>query len=57
MISLYGCRKDKYPDPTDDFYVNDFAYALHPYTQECIVSEGERLYEETKDIQASEACK
>jgi uncharacterized protein len=51
MMVLSGCHKNKYPDPTDEFYVNDFAYALHPYTQKAIVNEGERLFEETKDIE------
>jgi len=38
----------KYPRPTNEYYVNDFADALLPGTKYSIVVEGERLYELTE---------
>lgn len=51
LILFSGCTKNEYPDPTNEFYVNDYARAFHPITRSEIVFEGERLYEETKDIE------
>lgn len=51
LLFASACTKKYYPNATNEFYVNDFAYAYHPATSEVIVLEGERLYEETKDIE------
>lgn len=50
IIFLSGCAKKKYPNPTNDFYVNDYANAFHPVTSNAIIIEGERLYDDTKKI-------
>lgn len=49
LFLLVSC-KSKYPKPTDEYYVNDFAEALHPVTKRVVTLEGERLYDETKNI-------
>lgn len=46
---LAGCEKKEYPNPTKEFYVNDFAGALLPGSRASFLSEGERLYDSTKD--------
>lgn len=51
LLLLSGCTKREYPKPTRDFYVNDYVNAFHPVVQNIIIIEGERLYEETKDIE------
>ena len=43
-----GCGKSKYPNPSKDYYVSDFANALLPGTRSSFVGEGERLYKLTK---------
>ena len=50
LIIIGGCTNNKYPNPTDEFYVNDYAAAFHPAVREQITLEGVRLYDETKDI-------
>jgi uncharacterized protein len=50
LFIVSGCNNKKYPNPTDEFYVNDFAYAYHPYLRDMVVYEGERLYKDTRDI-------
>jgi len=41
--------KKEYPRPSSEFYVNDFAGALLPGSRDIFFSEGDRLYELTKD--------
>ncbi len=49
-FTLLGCKSNKeYPNPTNEFYVNDFANTLVPAVESTIVREGERLYDETSD--------
>lgn len=45
MMGLFGCNSVKYPRPTKEFYVNDFANALSDAVEDTIVGEGERLYD------------
>jgi uncharacterized protein len=50
LLFLTGCKTDDlYPDPTNEFYVNDFADTLVPAVESTIVREGERLYEEVSE--------
>ncbi|NCA66500.1 MAG: TPM domain-containing protein [Clostridia bacterium] len=46
---LFSCSANKYPRPTKDYYINDFADVLLPGTKLTILNESERLYENTKD--------
>lgn len=57
-IFLFGCKTDHpdfepsdglYPEPTEEFYVNDFADKLVPAVESTIIREGERLFEEVSD--------
>ena len=48
LISLSGCG-GKYPRPTKEYYINDFADALLPGSRLNIELESERMYEITKD--------
>ena len=47
IFALSACG-GKYPRPSREFYVGDFADALLPGTREVIRLEGERLYKETR---------
>lgn len=47
---LSSCTKEKYPNPSKEFYVNDFADALLPGSRQTFLAEGERLYEDTKKV-------
>lgn len=51
LIVLVGCTKSEYPRPTKEYYVNDFANALHPLTRDNILFEAENMYEYTKDFE------
>ena len=51
LLFISGCSKKEYPNPTDEFYVNDFAQAFHPVTKNAITIEGESLYADTKHIE------
>ena len=52
LTVLSSCRDDgEYPRPSKEYYCNDFADALLPGSRQSIISEGERLYENTKDIE------
>lgn len=47
---LWGCRPaSNIPDPTREFYCNDFADAFPAAVRATIVAEGKRLYEETSE--------
>lgn len=46
----YFNRKD-YPNPTAEYYVNDFAMALSPATKHNIVEKGEILYDYSNDFE------
>lgn len=48
-LMLLGCKSDKYPRPTNAYYINDYANILYQATRSSIRREGERLYEITKD--------
>lgn len=50
-ITLVSCKKNKYPDPTFRYYVNDYADALMQYTERRITAQNTYLYEEYGDIQ------
>ncbi|HPD01986.1 MAG TPA: TPM domain-containing protein [Eubacteriales bacterium] len=43
-----GFGKKGYPNPSDEYYINDFAGALLSGTRNVILAEGEALYEDTK---------
>lgn len=49
LTVLAGCNAVKYPRPTKEFYVNDFADVLSDAVEDSIVGEGERLYDVTVD--------
>ncbi len=49
LLILFGCKKNEYPRPTNQYYVNDYANILYQATRESITAEGERLYEVSKD--------
>lgn len=49
LLILFGCKKNEYPRPTNQYYVNDYADILYQATRHSITSEGERLYEVSKD--------
>lgn len=51
LVVLIGCHKSKLPEPTDSFYVNDYADALMPYTEREIVGYNRYLYEVYGEIQ------
>lgn len=51
VFTLSSCKIKEYPNPTKEYYVNDFAHAFHPITKKAIVLEGEGLYADTKDIE------
>jgi len=50
LTVLAGCNAVKYPRPTNEYYVNDFAGALSDAVEDTIIGEGERLYTDTEDI-------
>lgn len=52
FAALSSCNKKKYdyPRPSKEFYCSDFAGALLPGSRRSVIAEGERLYEDTKDI-------
>ncbi|MDD3171135.1 MAG: TPM domain-containing protein, partial [Bacilli bacterium] len=45
--------KKEYPNPTSDFYVNDFAKALSPATKNNIIEKGEILYDYSSDFEGN----
>ena len=49
LLILFGCKKDEYPRPTNQYYVNDYANILYQATRSSITREGERLYRVTQD--------
>lgn len=49
LALLSSCTKEKYPNPSKEFYVNDFADALLPGSRQTFLAEGERLYVDTKN--------
>jgi len=51
LFLLFACQKSLYPKPTSDFYVNDFADALMPYTEKELVAYNRYLYEVYGEIQ------
>lgn len=48
-LILFGCAKNEYPRPTNQYYINDYANILYQATRSSITREGERLYEVTQD--------
>ena len=48
-LILFGCKKKEYPNPTNQFYINDYANVLYQATRSSITREGERLYDLTQD--------
>ncbi len=48
-LILFGCQKDKYPNPTNQYYINDYANILYQATRSSITREGERLYALTEN--------
>ena len=52
FLFWYFNRKD-YPNPTAEYYVNDFANALSPATKHNIVEKGEILYDYYKDVEGN----
>lgn len=48
-LILFGCKSDKYPRPTNAYYINDYANILYQATRSSIRREGERLYEVSQD--------
>lgn len=55
-ISLVSCNASDYPRPTKEYYINDYADVLLPGTKKIILSESERLYQNTRknDIGAAQ---
>jgi uncharacterized protein len=51
ILMLLGCKKDNLPEPTKNFYVNDYADALMTYTEVEIASYNRYLYEELGEVQ------
>lgn len=51
LLSVSCSTNKKYPDPTNKFYVNDYANALMTYTENEIVSYNRYLYEVYGEIQ------
>ncbi|MDY0294653.1 MAG: TPM domain-containing protein [Acholeplasmataceae bacterium] len=49
LLILFGCSKNEYPRPTNQYYINDYADILYQATRSSITREGERLYEVTQD--------
>jgi len=49
VLLIYGCKKDEYPRPTNQYYVNDYANILYQATRRSITKEGERLYDLTTE--------
>lgn len=49
LLSLSSCNKNKYPRPSREYYVSDFADALLPGSRNTFFYEGEALYKATKD--------
>lgn len=50
ILYLFGVfGKKGYPNPSREYYINDFADVLLPGTRDIILSESERLYADTKD--------
>ena len=49
LLILFGCAKNEYPRPTNQYYVNDYANILYQATRSSITREGERLYEVSQD--------
>lgn len=47
LLFVTECGGSKYPNPTSEYYINDFADALLPWSRQCVLVEGERLYEDT----------
>ncbi len=52
FLFWYFNRKD-YPNPTAEFYVNDFANALSPATRHNIVEKGEILFDYSNDFEGN----
>lgn len=48
-LSLLGCEKKEYPNPTNQYYINDYANILYEATRLSITREGERLYDLSQD--------
>ncbi len=48
IAPLAACSQRKYPRPTKEYYVNDYAEALLPGTKNVILNESERLYSSSK---------
>jgi hypothetical protein len=53
FVALSSCQKKNcsYPRPSREFYCSDFAEALLPGSRHNFIVEGERLYEDTKEIE------
>ena len=49
LLILFGCKKNEYPRPTNQYYVNDYANILYQATRKSITRRGETLYEFSKD--------
>lgn len=50
LVTLFACQKSEIPQPTDEFYVNDFANQWIPATENTIYGEGKRLFETTEGV-------
>lgn len=51
LFAVRSCAPRDFPRPTEAFYVNDYAEMLDPALERYLLSEGEHLYETTKDIE------
>lgn len=49
LLILFGCTKNEYPRPTNQYYINDYANILYQATRSSITREGERLYDVSQD--------
>lgn len=49
VFSISSCQKKEYPEPSDYFYINDYARVLTSEVKNYILYFSEQLYEDTKD--------
>lgn len=48
LCGITASAANKYPNPTDAFFVNDYAGVLNSTTEQTIYNQGKSLYEQTK---------
>lgn len=51
IFAVRSCTPRDFPRPSEAFYVNDYAEMLDPALERYLLSEGEYLYEATKEIE------